>query len=159
MKAPLRNRREYFAEESMRKSIFTNKATPQGKDPKRQGLADRQTDRLRGPRTVKTKLSLAVSGHLLQGTMSLCAARLDFSHTSLELLVTGCCVEPGLGKGEPLSPGRSTPPRGSTALEAGGQGLSPTVQELQILLGQSHQRPGPAGTQIFPQQAEQEPLQ
>lgn len=53
----------------------------------------------------------------------------------------GCCLEPGLEKGEtlsgpqPLSPGRSSPSRGSTAAQARRRGLSPTAQELQILSG------------------------
>lgn len=53
----------------------------------------------------------------------------------------GGCLELGLEKGEtlsgpqPLSPGRSSPSRGSTAAQARRKGLSPTAEELQILSG------------------------
>lgn len=76
----------------------------------------------------------------------------------------GCCFELSLGKGDtlsgpqPLSPGKGSPSRGSTAAQARGRSLPSTAQELQIL-----SRPEPpealrrAGTDS-PQQTEQVPF-
>lgn len=85
--------------------------------------------------------SLAESGHLHPRPKQ-CPYKqrsLKLSLTRLELLTMGCCLELSLGKGDtlsgpqPLSPGKGSPSKGSTAAQARGRRLPPTAQELQIL--------------------------
>lgn len=78
-----------------------NKTTPQGEDPKRQGMADGQTDRLMEPQN-KTKFSLAEPGHLHpEYKCPHVQTSFKFSLGSLELLKGAAALSSAWGKVRP----------------------------------------------------------